>query len=93
MTKTLAVEWSKYQININAIAPGIIKSTGLEQYPPHLLKGISDRIPLQRLGSTQEVTDLALFLMSPMAGFITGETVYIDGGQRLWGDVFEFMND
>jgi citronellol/citronellal dehydrogenase len=90
MTKTLAVEWSKYSININAIAPGIIKSTGLEQYPPELLKDVSDRIPLKRLGSTQEVADLTIFLMSPMASFITGETVYIDGGQRLWGDVFEF---
>jgi len=90
MTKTLAVEWSKYSININAIAPGIIRSTGLDQYPPELLKDVSDRIPLKRLGATQEVADLAIFLMSPMASFITGETVYIDGGQRLWGDVFEF---
>lgn len=89
MTKTLAVEWSRHHININAIAPGVINSTGLDQYPPDLLKGITDRIPLKRLGTTQEVADLALFLMSPMAGFITGETVYIDGGQRLWGDVFE----
>ncbi len=90
MTKTLAVEWSQYHININAIAPGIIKSTGLEQYPPELLKDVSDRIPLKRLGTTQEVADLSVFLMSPMSSFITGETVYIDGGQRLWGDVFEF---
>lgn len=90
ITKTLAVEWSKYGININAIAPGIIKSTGLEQYPPHLLKGVSDRIPLKRLGTTKEVADLTVFLMSPMASYITGETIYIDGGQRLWGDVFEF---
>ncbi len=89
LTKTLAVEWSRLGVNINAIAPGIIKSTGLDQYPPELLKGISDRIPLKRLGSTDEVAYLALFLASPMAGFITGETVYLDGGHRLWGDVFE----
>ena len=87
--KTLAVEWSKYHININAIAPGVIRSTGLKQYPVDLLKGVSDRIPLKRLGETQEVADLATFLMSPMARYITGETVYIDGGQRLWGDLFE----
>lgn len=89
LSKTLAVEWSKYHININAIAPGVIRSTGLKQYPAELLKGVSDRIPLKRLGETQEVADLATFLMSPMARYITGETVYIDGGQRLWGDVFE----
>ena len=60
------------------------------QYPDDLLKGVSDKIPLKRLGKTQEVANLALYLMSPMAQYITGETIYIDGGQRLWGDVFEF---
>lgn len=89
LTKTLAVEWAKYNIRINAVAPGIIKSSGLENYPPELLQGISDRIPMKRLGSTQEVADLSLFLLSPMAAYMTGETVYIDGGQRLWGDMFE----
>ena len=89
LTKTLAVEWSPYQVRINAVAPGIIKSSGLEQYPPDILKGISDKIPLKRLGSTDEVAYLTLFLASPMANFITGETVYIDGGQRLWGDMWE----
>jgi len=90
ITKTLAVEWAKFNIRINAVAPGIIASSGLENYPPDLLKGISDRIPMKRLGSPQEVADLSLFLMSPLAAYITGETVYIDGGQKLWGDVFEF---
>jgi citronellol/citronellal dehydrogenase len=89
MTKTLAVEWAKFNIRINAVAPGIIASSGLENYPPELFQGIADRIPMKRLGSPQEVADLSLFLMSPLATFITGETVYVDGGQRLWGDVFE----
>ncbi|OWY25907.1 KR domain-containing protein [Sphingobacteriales bacterium UPWRP_1] len=89
LTKTLAVEWSPYKVRVNAVAPGIIKSSGLEQYPPEILQGISDKIPLKRLGSTDEVAYLTLFLASPMASFITGETVYIDGGQRLWGDMWE----
>jgi citronellol/citronellal dehydrogenase len=89
ITKTLAVEWAQYNIRINAVAPGIIASTGLENYPPELLQGIADRIPMKRLGTPKEVADLSLFLMSELSAFITGETVYIDGGQRLWGDVFE----
>lgn len=89
LTKTLAVEWSPYKVRVNAVAPGIIKSSGLEQYPPEILQGISDKVPLKRLGSTDEVAYLTLFLASPMADFITGETVYIDGGQRLWGDMWE----
>jgi citronellol/citronellal dehydrogenase len=89
LTKTLAIEWVTYNIRINAIAPGIIKSSGLENYPQEFLKGIAARIPMKRMGTMEEVGWLALFLASPMASFITGETVYIDGGQRLWGDAWE----
>jgi citronellol/citronellal dehydrogenase len=89
-TKTLAVEWAKYNIQINAVAPGIIQSTGLDNYPPELLTGISDTIPAKRLGTVQEVAWLSAFLCSPMAHYITGDTVYVDGGQRLWGDLFKY---
>jgi citronellol/citronellal dehydrogenase len=89
LTKTLAVEWSKYNIRVNAVAPGIIFSSGLENYPIEMLKGISDTLPMKRLGSTEEVAWLTLFLASPMAAYITGETVYIDGGQRLFGQQFQ----
>lgn len=89
LTKTLAVEWSKYNIRINAIAPGSIMSTGLENYPQKFVKNLASKVPLQRLGTTQEVAWLTLFLTSQYAEFITGETVYLDGGQRLWGDIYE----
>lgn len=89
LTKTLSIEWITYGIRVNAIAPGIIKSSGLEQYPEQFLKSIYDRIPMKRLGTMEEVGWLAVFLASPMASFITGETVYVDGGQRLWGDAWE----
>ena len=91
LTKTLSVEWSRFKIRVNAVAPGIIFSSGLENYPPDLLKGIEAKIPLKRLGTTDEVADATLFLASDMAGFITGETLYVDGGQRLWGDMWEIM--
>jgi citronellol/citronellal dehydrogenase len=87
MTMSLSV--SRYNIQINAVAPGIIKSTGLENYPPEFLQGIEESIPAKRLGTIEEVGYLTLFLTSPMANYITGETVYIDGGQRLWGDLFK----
>lgn len=89
LTKTLAVEWSRYGIQVNAVAPGIIQSTGLENYEPEFLKGIEEVIPAKRLGTTDEVAWLTLFLCSPMAKYITGETVYVDGGQRLWGDLWK----
>lgn len=89
LTKSLAVEWSKYNIRLNAVAPGIIRSSGLDHYPPELVEGIEATIPMKRLGTVEEVAWLTLFLASPMAAYITGETVYVDGGQKLWGNVFQ----
>lgn len=89
LTKSLAVEWSPHNIRINAIAPGIIHSTGLQQYPEEMVKGIADTIPMKRLGTTEETGWPVLFLASPMAAYITGETLYVDGGQKLWGNIFE----
>ena len=89
LTKTLAIEWAKHHIRLNAVAPGIIESSGLENYPPDLLKGLEEKIPAKRFGTVEEVAWLTVFLSSPMATYITGETVYLDGGQRLWRHSFE----
>ena len=89
LTKSLAVEWAIHNIRVNAIAPGIIMSSGLDQYPPEFLKGVNSKIPMKRMGTVDEVAYLAGFLASPMSAFITGETIYVDGGQRLWGDIWE----
>lgn len=88
LTKSLAIEWARQGIKINAVAPGIIQSTGLERYPKELVEGIAKTVPVNELGSTDDVAHAVLFLASPYAKFITGETLYVDGGQRLWGDVF-----
>jgi len=89
LTKTLAVEWASEGVRVNAIAPGIIKSTGTERYPPELLELGRKATPAKRLGTPEEVAELIAFLSSPTADFITGQTVYIDGGQSLWGDLWE----
>ncbi|TAE52758.1 MAG: SDR family oxidoreductase, partial [Bacteroidetes bacterium] len=89
LTRTLAVEWASKGVRINAVAPGIIRSSGLDQYPPQLLEGISDKIPMKRLGSVEDVAHAVLFLASDLASYITGDTLYVDGGSRLWGDVWE----
>lgn len=91
LTKTLAVEWARHNIRINAVAPGIIHTTGLDQYPQELVQGIEKHIPMKRLGTSEEVAYATLFLASPMASFTTGETIYVDGGRRLRGDVFDFF--
>jgi citronellol/citronellal dehydrogenase len=86
MTMTLAVEWAQHRILVNAVAPGVIKSSGTTQYPPELLEIQRTKTPLKRLGTEEEVADSILFLLAPTSGFITGATLYIDGGARLWGE-------
>jgi citronellol/citronellal dehydrogenase len=90
LTMSLAVEWSKYNIRINCVAPGVIDSTGLKQYPPELKQGLSEKIPMKRFGTIEEVAFAACFLLSPMAAYTTGDTLYVDGGRRLKGDLFDF---
>ncbi len=93
MTKTLAVEWSKFQIRVNAIAPGAIMTSGFDTYPAefqeYILKEVPKHIPMNQLGKAEDIAYCTLFLASPMAHYITGETIYIDGGQKLWGDSWE----
>jgi citronellol/citronellal dehydrogenase len=88
-TQSLAVEWANRGIRLNCIAPGIIQSSGLENYPPELTEGIARTIPMKRLGTVDEVAALTLFLSSPLSSYMTGDTIYMDGGARLWGDIWQ----
>ena len=89
LSMTLAVEWARYNIRINCIAPGIIQSSGLNNYPPELTADLTKHLPMKRLGTVDEVAWMALFLSSPMAAYTTGDTIYVDGGARLWGDIYQ----
>jgi citronellol/citronellal dehydrogenase len=88
LTKTLAVEWAPHGIRINAVAPGVIRTPGTDQYPPELMvKAL--RLPLRRLGTAEEVAEMVAYLLTKAADYVTGQTFYIDGGQSLWGDIWE----
>eukprot|EP01117_Protostelium_nocturnum_P006013 TRINITY_DN2162_c0_g1_i1.p1 TRINITY_DN2162_c0_g1~~TRINITY_DN2162_c0_g1_i1.p1 ORF type:complete len:241 (-),score=42.21 TRINITY_DN2162_c0_g1_i1:40-762(-) len=90
ITKTLSVEWAKYNIKINAVAPGVVASTGTTRYPPETLVKSRNATPLRRLATCEEIANLCTFLSSEeAASFITGQTYYIDGGQSLHGDMFD----
>jgi citronellol/citronellal dehydrogenase len=86
LTKTLAVEWACHNVQVNAVAPGIIRTTGVDQYPPELVELSRQRTPAKRLGTAEEVAELVAYLASDAAWFVTGATWYIDGGAHLWGD-------
>lgn len=86
MTRTLAVEWARYGIRVNAIAPGPIQSTGgaVKLWgDPELEKRVVSTIPAGRLGRPEEVAHLAAYMVSPYAQYMTGEVVTLDGGAWL----------
>jgi citronellol/citronellal dehydrogenase len=93
LTKTLAVEWSQFGIRANAVAPGVIESSGTKQYPPQLLASAKKANPLKRLGHPREVAHLIVYLCSPQADFITGQTFTIDGGATIWGEQWPIPDD
>ena len=89
MTRSLAVEWAKYNIRTNAIAPGPFMTDGAWKRlaPPglNMKKKLKDRIPLKRFGEHSELANLATYLISDYSGYINGEVVTIDGGEWLKG--------
>lgn len=89
LTKSLAVEWAPHNIRLNALAPGIIRTEALDQYPKEFLQDIETKIPMKRMGTPEEVALSTLFMASPASSYTTGETVYLDGGMRLWGSIWE----
>ena len=81
LTKTLAVAWARDDIRVNAIAPGFIATKMTEVSQSGAVNdGIIQRTPLGRWGTPEDIAGAALFLASPAAGFITGETLSVDGG-------------
>jgi NAD(P)-dependent dehydrogenase (short-subunit alcohol dehydrogenase family) len=83
LTKCLAVEWGKYGITVNAVAPTFIRTPGTEEFlsdPRHLVDTVERIAALHRIGEPMEVAGAVVFLASPAASLITGETILIDGG-------------
>ena len=84
-TKALAQEGAAKGVTVNAIAPGYIETAMTAQMPPAVLERIVAAIPVGRMGRPEEVARCVSFLASDEAGFITGSTLAVNGGQYLSG--------
>ncbi len=93
LTMTLAVEWAKYRITVNAIAPGTIATEGLKAYPKEIVELQRNVIPLKRFGKPEDVAQLVLYLASPAGDYITGAVIPVDGGERLWSSIWQIPDD
>jgi NAD(P)-dependent dehydrogenase (short-subunit alcohol dehydrogenase family) len=91
LTMTLSVEWAPFGVRLNAVAPGFIATPITKtKYPAYAQQRAKDVSLVQRHGDPMEVARLIAFLASPKTGgFITGQTYYIDGGQSIYGDLFD----
>ncbi len=90
-TKTAAYEWGHAGVRVNAVAPGWVASSGMDTYPDamkNMIRSLKDHVPLQRIATEAEIASAIVFLLSPGASFISGNTIRIDGaaslGTRAW---------
>jgi citronellol/citronellal dehydrogenase len=81
-TETAALEWSGSNVRVNAVAPGWIASSGMDQYPPEMgarIRSLKDIAPLGRMGTESETASAIVFLLSDGAAYISGSTLRVDG--------------
>lgn len=89
LTKTLAQEWAENRVRINAIAPGTIESSGLDQYPKEIQDSFAagrEENLMKRFGTVEDVANATMFYASPLSSYISGTTLYVDGCEHLAGD-------
>ena len=87
-SRTVAVEWAPLHIRVNCLAPGLTDSEGLRVYPPQAQREFVLANPQHRPATLREIAEAAVFLVSPASSFMTGEVMTVDGGGRLWGELW-----
>ncbi len=83
LTQTLALEWARFNIAVNCIAPGGVKTRMTAAIPENVMTGLLEKIPLKRLAEPSEIAAVHAFLASDQASYITGHVIFVDGGQTV----------
>ena len=87
LARNLALEWGMHNVRINCIAPGLVKTDFARALweNPEILRHYESQTPLRRIGEPQDIAGIAVFLASPAAAFVTGQTIVADGGVTIAG--------
>lgn len=86
--RTVAVEWAPLSIRVNCVAPGLIETAGLEVYPPEARLEFPQANPMKHPGTPLDIAEACAYLSAPSGRFITGEVLTVDGGGKLWGELW-----
>lgn len=81
LTRTLALEWARYQINVNAVAPGLIDTPMTSALSKEVRERLIRMQPMGKMGTSEDIAFAVAFLASPRADFITGQVLHVDGGK------------
>ena len=85
LTKTLALEWARYNIGVNCVAPGGVNTRMTETIPEKIVENLIQGIPLKRFAEPEEIAAVHAFLSSEDASYITGQVIFVDGGVSVGG--------
>jgi NAD(P)-dependent dehydrogenase (short-subunit alcohol dehydrogenase family) len=88
LSRSVAVEWAPLNIRVNCVAPGAIETEGWNVYTPQARAAYPRSNPMMRAGSPWDIAQACVYLAGPSGGFITGETLTVDGGGQLWGETW-----
>ncbi len=88
VSKSVAVEWAPLDIRVNCVAPGAIASNGLRNYPRQAAEKFKYANPTRRAGNVWDIAEACAYLGSPAGEFITGETLSVDGGYQMLGEIW-----
>ena len=83
MSKSLAIEYAKKNITINCVSPGFIQTKMTDSISEQIKSELTSRIPMNRLGTGEDVSNTVAFLSSEASSYITGETIHVNGGMYM----------